>query len=224
MRNLSDIIEDCKLNKKLDYDELKYALLVMTGVLNLVNLELVELYAKGKMPGELERKVKLENGICTMYHKALNRPPKEYLGWDNDPENPEYQKFHAIGNKLIDKALNGELPNQKKELVVWTYFKRPMTMGGSVLRPVGYKTLVSHKLDLGKGFYGYEIKSPMGVTVIIEEKSGAIVGNNLDTVKKDIALSNIDTMQNQVNNAREKLKAVEIIDETKFWSIYEKLF
>jgi len=39
---------------------------------------------------------------------------KEWLGWNNDPENPDYQRFHAIGSKLVEKALRGELPNQKK--------------------------------------------------------------------------------------------------------------
>lgn len=113
MRNLHEIIEDCKLNKKPDYDELKYALLVMSGVLNLVNYELCKLYAEGKMPNEFIRKLKLD-GICSMYRKALNKPPKEYLGWGNDPENPEYQRFHAIGNTLVDLAIKGELPNQNK--------------------------------------------------------------------------------------------------------------
>jgi hypothetical protein len=86
----------------------------MTGVLNLVNSELIKLYVEGKMPNEFIRKMKLESGLCTMYGKALNKSPKEYLGWNNDPENPEYQKFHAMGSKLVDKALRGELPNQKK--------------------------------------------------------------------------------------------------------------
>ncbi len=114
MRNLSDIIEDCKLNKRPDYNELRYSLLVMTGVLNMVNNELIKLYVEGKMPNELVRKLKLD-GICTMYRKALNKPPKEYLGWNSDPENPEFQKFYAMVSKLVEKALKGELPNQRKK-------------------------------------------------------------------------------------------------------------
>jgi len=113
MRNLADIIEDCKTNGRPEYDELRYSLLVMTGVLNMVNSELRKLYVEGEMPKEFIRKLKLD-GICLMYGKALNKQPKEYLGWDNDPENPDYQKFHALGSKLVEKALKGELPNQKK--------------------------------------------------------------------------------------------------------------
>jgi hypothetical protein len=112
MRNLSDIIEDCKTNGRPDYDELRYSLLVMTGVLNMVNGELVKPYVEGKMPNKLVRKLTLDS-ICTMYGKALNKSPKEYLGWNNDHENPDYQKFHAMGTKLVEKALKGELPNQR---------------------------------------------------------------------------------------------------------------
>lgn len=115
MRNLSDIVEDCKTNVRPDYEELRYSVLVMTGMLNLVNGELTRLYDEGKMPSELIRKMKLDGGICTMYGKALNKSPKEYLGWNNDPENPEYQRFHAMGSKLVEKALKNELPNQKKQ-------------------------------------------------------------------------------------------------------------
>ena len=115
MRDLSEIIEECKLNGNPDYDELMYSLLVMTGILNLVNSELIKLYVEGSIPCESIRKMKLDSGSCTMYKKALNKSPKEYLGWSNDPENPEYQRFHAIGNKLVEKVLKGELPNQKQK-------------------------------------------------------------------------------------------------------------
>ena len=112
-RTLFEIIEDCKTNGRPEYEELRYAVLVMTGVLNLVNSELTKLYVTGEMPSELVRKLKTNGGICAMYGNALRKPPKEYLGWDSDPENQDYQCFHALGNKLVDKALAGELPNQK---------------------------------------------------------------------------------------------------------------
>lgn len=105
MKTLNEIIEECKTNGRPDYDELRYSVLVMTGILNLVNSELTKLYVKGEMPNEFIRKVKLDGGTCSMYGKALNKSPKEYLGWNHDPENPAYQKFHAMGNKLLDKVI-----------------------------------------------------------------------------------------------------------------------
>ncbi len=111
MRNLSDIVEDCKLNKEVDYQELKYALLVYVSLMNMASMTIRNIKPDTR---ELILNMKKDN-IHKMYHTALNKSPKEYLGWNNDPENPEYQKFHQIGNKLVDKALKGELKPKNKE-------------------------------------------------------------------------------------------------------------
>jgi hypothetical protein len=114
MRNLADIIEDCKTNKRPDYDELRYSVLVLTFILNSDHRALREELLREKETPKFLREMKAQNSF-EMYHTALNKSPKEYLGWNNDPENPEYQRFHTIGTKLVDKALRGELPNQKKQ-------------------------------------------------------------------------------------------------------------
>lgn len=72
-----------------------------------------ELLLREKPMPDFIKKMKLDNSF-NMCKTALNKPPKEYLGWSNDPENPEYQRFHKMGMKLVEKALKGELPNQKK--------------------------------------------------------------------------------------------------------------
>lgn len=111
MRNLIEIIEDCKLNKKPSIDELRYSVIALTSLMNMATSTLRKLYKEDMNALE---KMCLEN-IYNAYSTALNKSPKEWLGWNNDPENPEYQKFHAWGKKLVDKALKGELPNQKKQ-------------------------------------------------------------------------------------------------------------
>lgn len=113
MRNLYDIIEDCKTNGRPDYEELRYALLVYNFLFNMDHKNLRDELLKEERPAKFIRELKAQNSF-DMAKKALNKSPKEYLGWNNDPENPEYQRFHAIGCKLVDKALKGELPNQKK--------------------------------------------------------------------------------------------------------------
>jgi hypothetical protein len=35
MRNMSEIIEDCKLNKPVDNDELKYSVIALTSCMNM---------------------------------------------------------------------------------------------------------------------------------------------------------------------------------------------
>lgn len=114
MRNLSEIIEDCKLNGRPDYDELRYSVLVLTWLLNGDHRRLREALLLDKIKPEFIRKMEADNSFRA-YQSALNKSPKEYLGWEHDPENPEYQKFHAMGNKLVDKALKGELLNQKNK-------------------------------------------------------------------------------------------------------------
>lgn len=111
MRNLSEIIEDCKLNKRPSTDELRYAVIALTSLTNMASGTLREFYKDDTNPLD---KMRIEN-IHKAYSTALNKSPKEWLGWNNDPENPEYQRFHAMGSKLVDKALRGELPNQKKQ-------------------------------------------------------------------------------------------------------------
>jgi hypothetical protein len=109
MRKLADIIEDCKLNKRPEYDELRYAVIALTSLMNMSSGKLMRFYKEDTKPID---KLLIDN-FYNAYHTALNKSPKDWLGWNNDPENPEYQRFHAIGSKLVDKALNGELPNQK---------------------------------------------------------------------------------------------------------------
>lgn len=114
MRNLSEIIEDCKLNGRPDYEELRYSVLVLTWLLNGDHRRLRETLLSNKLSPEFIRKMQADNSY-TAYKSALNKSPKEFIGWEHDPQNPEYQKWYAAGNKLIDKALKGELPNQKNK-------------------------------------------------------------------------------------------------------------
>lgn len=112
MRNLSEIIEDCKLNKKPSVDELRYSVIALTSLMNMANSKLLQFYKDDAKPFN---KMMIEN-VHNAYRTALNKSPKEWLGWNNDPENPDYQRFHTLGSKLVDKALKGELPNQKKQV------------------------------------------------------------------------------------------------------------
>jgi len=111
MRDLNEIIEDCKLNKKPTVDELRYAVIALTSIANLMQSALMEIYRR---TDNSFAKIRIENAY-NAYSNALNKSPKEWLGWNNDPENPEYQRFHAIGSKLVERALKGELPNQKNK-------------------------------------------------------------------------------------------------------------
>lgn len=95
VRNLIDIVEDVKDGNRPDYEELRYALLVYVSMFNIEHRQLREvLMREGAQP----------KNSFDMYKSALNKSPKEWLGWANDPENPDYQKLRKAGNKVIDKV------------------------------------------------------------------------------------------------------------------------
>ncbi|MEY8416668.1 hypothetical protein AAK964_10235 [Tissierella praeacuta] len=108
MRNLIDIIEDVKDNKRPDYEEVRYALLVYDFMFNMDHRVLREILLSDKETSKFIKELKAQNSF-DMAKNALNKSPKEYLGWNNDPENPEYQKFRRMGNKLLDTFVSKEV-------------------------------------------------------------------------------------------------------------------
>lgn len=106
MRTLYEIIEDVKDNKKPDYEEIRYALLVYNFLFNMDHRNLREELLKEERPAKFIRELKAQNSF-DMAKNALNKSPKDYIGSD-DPENLEYQKFRKMGNKLLDKFMNKE--------------------------------------------------------------------------------------------------------------------
>jgi hypothetical protein len=50
----------------------------------------------------------------TMGKSCMSADPKTWLGPDRDYSKPENRKRRAVSVKIYEKALAGELPNQKK--------------------------------------------------------------------------------------------------------------
>jgi hypothetical protein len=107
-------------------------------------------------------------------------------------------------------------------MIAWTYFYNPFVMGGSTWQPEGCELEKTERIDLGAGFFGYKYVSPKGKTIIVEEKSGAIIGNSVEEVKNDIANSVIKVMTKQVEDACQTVKTVKVISQEKFWEVYDK--
>lgn len=106
MRSLFEIVEDVKDNKKPDYEELRYALLVYSFMLSMDHRHLREELLKEERSAQFIREMKAQNSF-DMFKGALNKSPKDYIGWGDDPENPEYQKFRVMGGKLLDRIIGG---------------------------------------------------------------------------------------------------------------------
>lgn len=117
MRTLYEIVEAAKDAQPVTPDETRYAMLVLSALLNLAMHDIVGLgdedvaLVQGHGTGRKARRWQAEEAY-RRYRTALATDPKAYLGNDV-PENPAYQQFRVIGKRLIDKALAGELPTQQ---------------------------------------------------------------------------------------------------------------
>lgn len=71
---------------------------------------------------------------------------------------------------------------------------------------------------LGSGYSGFVINSPFRAQFVVEANTGAIVGNTLDEVRKDVSTCDAEYMRRQVNCAREKLTQLQLVEPDYFWS------
>lgn len=86
-----EIITDALDGKIPSQEELYYALLIYESMFIIDHRNLINELTTEKETNALLKKMKAEASY-DMYKKALDANPKEYLGWNNDPANSEYQK------------------------------------------------------------------------------------------------------------------------------------
>jgi hypothetical protein len=103
MRNLSEIVEEVKSGGKPDYEELRYALLVLDFLSNMDHHTLTMDIQPDTKPFIL--KMYQEESFRRL-KTALQQDPKEYIGWNNDPDNPGYQKCRELEIKVYEKLVN----------------------------------------------------------------------------------------------------------------------
>lgn len=101
MRTLSEIIEEAKSGGKPAHEECYYALLAYEALMTMCQRSLMDAAHKEDRAPAF-RKL-LSEKMFNTYKGALDRPPRAWLGWNNDPANPEYQRRREIGLKLVDK-------------------------------------------------------------------------------------------------------------------------
>jgi hypothetical protein len=101
-RSLGDIIDALKDGAPVDHDDLRYAVLALSALHYFAHASLIRLqeYPDSKV-------ITLDSEIEEAFRRdkdAFATPPKAWVGWNNDPANPAYQRFRATGKKLIDKV------------------------------------------------------------------------------------------------------------------------
>ena len=104
-------------------------------------------------------------------------------------------------------------------LEIWTQAYRPFSLGG-VHSPIKITTLIDQDpVELGKGFAGYVIFSPVNRKhFIVEARSGGIVGDDLKMVRADVKSAPKHIMEKQVLEAIEQRKQAREVSSNEFWS------
>lgn len=117
MKNLGDIIKSINHGEKTEYDELLYSVLALSALLFFENRAIQDLSKakkENKNPILSYDPIWQANESFNRRKNALNTSPKKYVGWDNDPENPEYIKRIKQSERIFEKIMN-EVDKTKKE-------------------------------------------------------------------------------------------------------------
>jgi hypothetical protein len=111
--------------------------------------------------------------------------------------------------------------DKKRRITIWTQAYRPFICGGDVHAPVATHA-DGQPLIIGRGFRGYAVKNPVGGFVIVEAKSGGIVGRDLKSIRRDVESASITLMRKQVREAVGKSKQAVLVEPDEFWQMYNR--
>jgi len=116
MRTLGEIIEAGKSGNLVTHEECYWSMLSLEalGVFDMMSLmRRYEEASKGIMS---KLRIELDwRERCRRVQTAYETDPKEWMGPNHDPSNPEVQSCRRVSLKIADQAMKGELPNQRKE-------------------------------------------------------------------------------------------------------------
>lgn len=105
---LGEIVEAVRSGERPDYEDLRYAIcaLVALSVFDSQALQrLADAERQGKRPFMVSSAEWQWHEHFERRKRALDKAPKEYVGWNNDPENPAYLQRRAQAVRLVEKVL-----------------------------------------------------------------------------------------------------------------------
>ncbi|HCU2081809.1 TPA: hypothetical protein OUI22_000427 [Pseudomonas aeruginosa] len=111
MRTLGEIIEACRNGEKPDVDEMRYAICAMDALMTFDRQaiwKLAEAEQEGKKPMLVWSALWQRDENFGRVKRALAKSPKEYVGWNNDPDNPEFLARRSKSIKLAESLMKGK--------------------------------------------------------------------------------------------------------------------
>lgn len=107
--SLGQIIEAVRSGERPGYEDLRYAIcaLVALSVFDSQALQrLSEAEKEGKRAFMVSSAEWQWNEHFERRKRALDKAPKAYVGWNNDPDNPEFLERRAQSVRLVEKLLH----------------------------------------------------------------------------------------------------------------------
>jgi hypothetical protein len=105
MRTLFEIVDGAKDGNMPTHEECYWAMLALSALHYFDHSNLRTLCFK-ETTNPIINKLKAEESF-KRFQAALNKSPKEWVGWNNDPANLEYQRMRKIGANILNKVSKG---------------------------------------------------------------------------------------------------------------------
>jgi hypothetical protein len=102
MRTLFEIVDGAKDGQRPTYDECYWAMLALSALLAFERDTIHKMLKEEVGPFNREY---YANQSLKRNQEAFKISPQQYVGWSNDPANPDYQRERRIFKKIADKVL-----------------------------------------------------------------------------------------------------------------------
>ena len=107
MKTLNEIVTAVRDGERPDYEELRYAICALDA-LGVFNRNALMRLAEAE---QAQKKPFLTTSAQWQWEEhwrrekaAGEKPPKDYIGWNNDPENPEFLRRRATAKRLMQSV------------------------------------------------------------------------------------------------------------------------
>ncbi|MNX62799.1 hypothetical protein D3C86_937760 [compost metagenome] len=104
--SLSQIVEAVRSGQRPSYEDLRYAICALVA-LSVFDSQALQRLAEAEKEGKRAFMTSSADWQWREHFdrrkRALDQPPKAYVGWGNDPDNPEFLERRAQAVRLVEK-------------------------------------------------------------------------------------------------------------------------
>lgn len=114
-KTLNEIITAVRDGEHPDYDDLRYTICAMDALATFDSMalrKLAEAELNGKAPFMTTSARWQYEEHFGRHKRAGNKPPKEYVGWNNDPDNPAFLARRATAIKVMTNIASRAMKEQ----------------------------------------------------------------------------------------------------------------